>query len=99
VSREFKFSILENAEVYDPALIGEQVLLQGVVDCVLFEDDGITILDFKTDRVSGDAMLARAENYRPQVEAYAEAMRRIFRKPVKKTLLYFFHTGQFVQMN
>lgn len=96
VSREFKFSILEDAEAYGPDLNGEHVLLQGVVDCVLFEEDGITILDFKTDCVTGDAMLARAESYRPQVEAYAEAMCRIFRRPVKETLLYFFHTGQFV---
>ena len=98
VSREFKFSILEDAEAYDLALAGEQVLLQGVVDCVLFEEDGITILDFKTDRVTGDVLQARAESYRPQVEAYADALRRIFKKPVKEILLYFFHTGQFVKM-
>ena len=50
--REFKFSILDDAKHYDKAVSAEQVLLQGVVDCALLEEDGITILDFKTDRVS-----------------------------------------------
>jgi ATP-dependent helicase/nuclease subunit A len=72
--------------------------VEGVVDCVLLEEDGITILDFKTDRVSGDALMVRAESYRPQVAAYAEAMGRIYQKQIKETLLYFFHTGQFVKM-
>ncbi len=98
VIREFKFSILEDGGAYDSVLTGEQVLLQGVVDCVLFEADGITVLDFKTDRVSGDALLDRAETYRSQVAAYAEALRRIYRKPIKEILLYFFHTDQFVKM-
>lgn len=31
-------------------LTGEKLLLQGVVDCCFMEEDGITVLDFKTDR-------------------------------------------------
>ena len=98
VIREFKFSILEDGSAYDPALSGEQVLLQGVVDCALIEEDGITIVDFKTDHVTEETVSGRAEYYRPQVAAYADALRRIYQKPVKKTLLYFFHTGSFVEM-
>ena len=98
VVREFKFSILEDGSAYDLALVGEYVLLQGVVDCALIESDGITILDFKTDHVSGEALAQRCRQYRSQVEAYADAMRRIYRKPIKKTLLYFFDPEVFVEM-
>jgi len=98
VIREFKFSILEDGSAYDPALTGEQVLLQGVVDCALIEDDGITIVDFKTDYVTEETVSTRAEHYRPQVAAYADALQKIYRKPVKKTLLYFFHIGSFFEM-
>ena len=98
VVREFKFSILEDGSAYDLALVGEYVLLQGVVDCALIESDGITILDFKTDHVSGEALAQRCRQYGPQVEAYADAMRRIYRKPIKKTLLYFFDPEVFVEM-
>ncbi len=88
--REFKFSILEDGERYDAALKGEQVLLQGVVDCILLEEDGITVVDFKTDFVTEDTVNAVARRYAPQVQAYADAVERIFRKPVKQALLYFF---------
>ncbi len=90
VEREFKFSILEDGEAYDPALAGEKVLLQGVVDCALIEDDGITVIDFKTDFVTEQTISAVTERYRPQVQAYADALRRIFRKEIKESLLYFF---------
>ncbi len=90
VEREFKFSILEDGEHYDPALKGEQVLLQGVVDCALLEEDGITVVDFKTDFVTEETIDSLTRRYAPQVQAYAGAMERIFRKPVKQALLYFF---------
>ena len=98
VVREFKFSLLDDGRNYDPALNGEQVLLQGVVDCALIEDDGITVLDFKTDFVTADTIKDAVERYRTQVETYANAMTRIYELPVKKKLLYFFHAGQFEEV-
>lgn len=98
VVREFKFSILEDGALYDPALAGEQVLLQGVVDCALIEDDGITVIDFKTDYVTEETLPAVVERYRPQVEAYASAMHRIYEMPVKARMLYFFRLDRFVQL-
>ncbi len=96
VLREFKFSILDAGEHYDPILQEEAILLQGVVDCAIIEEDGILLLDFKTDRVTLETLHQRAEHYRPQVLAYAHAMARIYERPVKQALLYFFHTGTFV---
>ncbi len=92
--REFKFSILDDGEGYGPGLEGEKVLLQGVVDCALLEPDGITVLDFKTDRVTEHSLAAAVERYRPQVEAYGEALARIYEMPIQAKYLYFFHIGQ-----
>lgn len=91
VVREFKFSILCDASYEDPSLAGEQVLLQGVVDCALIEQDGITIIDFKTDYISEDNLVQKLAQYTPQIEIYAHAMQRIYGKPIKEKLLYFFH--------
>ena len=96
--REFKFSILEDGAAFDPALTGEKVLLQGVVDCALMDEDGITVLDFKTDRVTEDTVLDAAERYRPQVEAYANALSRIYEKNVKQKYLYFFSLDRLVEL-
>ena len=98
VEREFKFSLLVNAGAYDPSLCDDEILMQGVVDCVLIEEDGITVLDFKTDFVTEETVASVAERYRPQVETYAQAMEKIFQKPVKQSLLYFFRLGRFVQI-
>ena len=94
--REFKFSILDDGRHYGEGLEGEQVLLQGVVDCALLEPDGITIVDFKTDYVTEETVEAKAEYYRPQVETYGEALSRIYEMPIKGQYLYFFRLDRFV---
>ena len=96
--REFKFSILDDGSHYAKELAGEQVLLQGVVDCALLEEDGITILDFKTDRVTEDSLDVVAERYRPQVLTYAQALTRIYELPVKAAYLYLFRLNRFVRI-
>lgn len=93
VLREFKFSVLEDGTLLSSNLAGEQLLLQGVVDCCLMEEDGMTILDFKTDHVRPGGEPIMAQRYVPQLQAYSRALGKIFEKPVKKLLLYFFQTG------
>jgi len=98
VLREFKFSVLDDGTHYAPELAGEQILLQGVVDCALIEKDGIMVLDFKTDSVTEETLEAAVERYRPQVQAYADAMERIFQRKVKQALLYFFRLNAFAEV-
>lgn len=98
VLREFKFSILDDASKYYPGAKDEQVLLQGVVDCAIIEDDGITVIDFKTDYVTDKTLSEVADKYRPQVRIYASAVERIYQKQVKKSLLYFFALNCFVEV-
>ena len=96
--REFKFSILDDGENYGENLKGEQILLQGVVDCALLEADGITVLDFKTDNVTEGNLSSVVEGYRVQVETYGEALSRIYEMPIKGRYLYFFRLNQFVEV-
>lgn len=86
VLREFKISVLQDAS----DLPGEKILLQGVIDCALIESDGITVIDFKTDRVIDRDVERIVARYRPQVQAYGDAICRIYEKPVKEILLYLF---------
>ena len=92
VLREFKFSILIPAERIDPAAAGDRVLLQGVTDCCLFRCGAITVVDFKTDRIRPGGEAEAAARYRGQLNAYGEALGRIFDLPVTEKLLYFFAT-------
>ena len=94
--REFKFSILDDGQNYGEGLDGEQVLLQGVVDCAMIEEDSITILDFKTDHVTEETLPDLIARYAPQVVTYADALSRIYERPVGEKYLYFFKLDRLV---
>ena len=94
VQREFKFSLLCPAEDFFAAGEGEEVLLQGVIDCCIEKNGELTIIDYKTDRVKGAALNERAKVYAGQVRAYAIAAERIIGKPVKECVLYFLDAGE-----
>ena len=98
VSRELRFSLLSPAEEYFDGGEGESVLLQGVIDCCIEEDGELTVIDYKTDRVRGDAVYERAELYRSQLSAYASAMERMTGKPVRECVLYFLDCGKAIKL-
>ncbi len=84
VVREFRFSLLCPARQWYPqAPPGEDVLLQGVVDCCIEENGALTVIDFKTDG------RMEPERHRDQLLAYAGAMERIFQKPVRQAALWY----------
>lgn len=94
--REFKFSILDDAAKYYADAKGEQILFQGVVDCAILEDDGVTVLDFKTDYVTEETLQTVVNRYKGQVTSYADAISRIYQRPIKAALLYFFSVDRIV---
>ena len=83
---------------YYPGVEGEQLLLQGVVDCWFETKDGITVLDFKSDRVDASTVEQRARDYRPQLEAYANALTRLTGRPVTRRVLWFFALDRAVEV-
>ena len=94
VYREYRFSLLLPAALYDPAAEPEdELMLQGVVDCAFRTEEGLVIVDFKTDRIRPEEAPARAELYRPQLTAYSQALSRVLETPVAEMVLYFFAPG------
>ena len=90
IHREFPFSLLADAARFFPKTPpGEQVLLQGVIDCWFERLDGLTLVDFKTDRVSAREAAERGERYRGQLAAYAYALEELTGKPVTRQVLWF----------
>lgn len=65
------------------------IVVQGIIDAIIFEDDGVTLLDYKSDRIAAEQVPAALRNYTPQVSMYALACRRILKKPVKKASIAF----------
>lgn len=72
----------------------EQVLLQGVIDCIIPYRDGWIILDYKTDaieeKVTDQLKEKLMKRYETQLSLYRYALEQIWKQPVYKTYLYFF---------
>jgi ATP-dependent helicase/nuclease subunit A len=66
----------------------EEVLVQGVIDVYFEEEDGLVLMDYKTDRVSEAEELVK--RYHTQLEYYAQALERLTHKKVKEKLIYSF---------
>jgi ATP-dependent helicase/nuclease subunit A len=101
--REYRFNIELDAadftedEQRKKALLNETLLVQGVIDCFFEEEDGkITVVDYKTDRVSYNAVDEFRERHRRQLGYYKTATERITLKTVGKCELYSFCLGRSV---
>jgi len=80
------------------AFIEQTVVVQGIIDCLLEEEGGLVVIDFKTDYISPgnwERMKALAARYRIQIEMYARAAHSVLMLPVKEKYLYFFGTGSY----
>ena len=95
MQREFKFSLLCDAGDVFGTAYGDELLLQGVVDCFIEEEGELVVIDYKTDLVRNEQQLnERRELYTKQITAYAAALERICGKRVKEAVLYFLSIGK-----
>lgn len=96
VERERTFDLLVELD-------GEEVIVQGIIDCYVEEDDGILLLDYKTNwidtakPVEEEAARLKAA-YTRQIDIYRQAMECTLEKPVKEAYLYLFSAGIKVEM-
>ena len=66
----------------------ELILVQGIIDVFWEEDDGIVLLDYKTDRVDEEDELVL--RYEKQLQLYKSAIEKAYEQPVKEVLIYSF---------
>jgi ATP-dependent helicase/nuclease subunit A len=108
IYREIPFSLaLAASEVYglEDKAEQENVLVQGVVDCMFEDDAGLVLIDFKTDAITnrfpGGFAQAKAvleKRYRTQVDLYRRAIEQIWKKEVKECYLYLFDGSYLLSM-
>lgn len=79
---------LDAREIYPGEEAGEWVLVQGIIDAYFEEEDGLVVLDYKTDRVYREEELT--ERYHTQLDYYARALEQTGNKKVKEKLIYSF---------
>lgn len=89
IHREVPFNLLKNRN-------GEEIIIQGIIDCYFEEGDHYILLDYKSNYVTDDSarLDLLAEHYRPQLELYREALEAIRGIKVDETFLYLFSIGK-----
>jgi ATP-dependent helicase/nuclease subunit A len=99
VWRELPFSLrLPAEELYGQECAGEQVFIQGIIDCVFREGDRAVLLDFKSDNVTPATLASVADRYKVQIDLYSRALSQLFRLPISQRYLYFLRMGRAVQI-
>jgi ATP-dependent helicase/nuclease subunit A len=78
-------------ETYVGTVVGDRVL-EGFID-LIYRDDGLVIVDYKTDTVPAVALDQRVAFYRPQMAAYAAALQAATQEPVTRCILVFLSPG------
>lgn len=98
VKRELPFCLMLPADRLYPELAGaaERIFVQGVIDCLFREGDGLVLLDYKTDAYQAAPELAH--KYQAQLDIYAEAAEQILETPVREKYLYAFSGQQIIRI-
>ena len=84
------------SEIYRAAGADDMILVQGIVDAWFEEDDGIILLDYKTDRVHCGEELVR--RYHIQLESYERALSELTGRKITEKYLYSFRLGEVISV-
>ncbi|KON68117.1 ATP-dependent helicase [Peribacillus butanolivorans] len=107
IRREVPFTMsLPAKEAYSDWATGEEeILIQGVIDCIFEDEQGLVLLDYKTDTITGrfasgyeGAKEILADRYRMQLQLYTSAVEGILNKKVTSRYLFFFDGAHLLEV-
>lgn len=75
----------------------EFIQINGIIDCYFIEENGVVLVDYKSDRLWQED--AFREKYNIQLRLYKEALERVTELPVKACYIYAFAPGKMIPMN
>ncbi len=108
IIREQRFNLLlspknftKDSEFFEK-LTDEKLAVQGVIDLILIDENGgISLFDYKTDRLSGAeranptlAQKVLQERHGLQLSYYAHAIEELFGRPCQRVCIYATHVGK-----
>ena len=97
VWRELPFSKMLPAKRYfDIKDETAEIFCQGVIDLLIEENDGLVLIDYKTDKETEPQKVR--EKHTLQINLYTEAVETILKKKVKEKYLFMLRDGSFVQI-
>ena len=80
-----------------------ELLIQGIIDCCFEDEEGITVIDYKTDYVPGrggeEALRQIRRRYEKQVSLYRDVIKRAFDTDKIQAGLYLFRAGRLIDVS
>ncbi len=100
VKKELPFTIGIPADmVYDAQGEEEFIVVQGIIDQCVETEDGLWLIDYKTDHVKKGEERVLLDRYQGQMLYYKTALEQITKKSVIKQLIYSFELAKFIEVN
>lgn len=99
INREVPFTLSMHARDVYPAWNEEEesVFVQGIIDCIFEDENGLVLVDYKSDRISErykggfeQAKPILENRYKMQINLYTRAIEQIWKRKVTERYLFFF---------
>jgi ATP-dependent helicase/nuclease subunit A len=90
IQKERAFNLVREVE-------GENIIVQGIIDCYFEEDGKWILMDYKSnyiDKTDSEAKIKIADRYKGQIHIYKEALETITSKEVSQAFLYLTSIGE-----
>lgn len=80
---------------------GREILVQGVIDCLIIKDDSAILIDYKSNRMRDNSEVEKKrirDTYSTQIEIYEDAVKKGTSAKKTESYLYLFNIGEFIKM-
>lgn len=108
----FKIRIKKNLDTYlENKILGKSIyefgflykldegMMTGSIDELVFTDDGVCLIDFKTNKVKNDNHLEElVDYYKPQIRLYSLVTEKLIGEKPKKSYIYFLDYDKIVEV-
>lgn len=91
VQREKSFIYEISAKELYTKADDSKIIIQGIIDCLIEKNNQLTIVDYKTDKISENAL---KKLYTPQLLYYKQALENLTKKSVDACYIYSVHLGK-----
>jgi ATP-dependent helicase/nuclease subunit A len=88
---------IKASEVLQGSVSEELILIQGIIDVFFEEEDGLVLLDYKSDLVDSEDVLVK--RYKVQLDYYRKALEQMLKKRVKEMIIYSLPLGKEIRID
>ncbi|WP_286231231.1 helicase-exonuclease AddAB subunit AddA [Neobacillus mesonae] len=102
----FTLSLMAHEVYHDWQDEDESIFIQGIIDCILEDEGGLVLIDYKSDTISdrfkgafNQAKPILEDRYKVQIDLYSRAIEKIWKRKVAERYLFFFDGAHILKID